>query len=95
MGMQLLFMAFLNLSGKQIQAIAIERDVISGINLFPLYFEVFDDCLVLQKKSLLNLYETKVKDIVKKLLTLDSDSEKYVFGKIVFLFLFLFSSLCF
>lgn len=29
----------------------------------------------LQKKSLLNLYETKVKDIVKKLLTLDSDSE--------------------
>lgn len=29
----------------------------------------------LQKKSLLNLYETKVKDIVKKLLTLDGDSK--------------------
>ncbi|RDX71769.1 Ribulose-1,5 bisphosphate carboxylase/oxygenase large subunit N-methyltransferase, chloroplastic, partial [Mucuna pruriens] len=29
----------------------------------------------LQKKSLLSLYETKVKDLVKKLLTLDGDSE--------------------
>ncbi|XP_027188085.1 uncharacterized protein [Cicer arietinum] len=32
----------------------------------------------LQKKSLVNLYETKVKDLVKKLLTLDGDSETEV-----------------
>ena len=86
-------MAFFNLLQTNLvyfMGIGIERDVISGINLFPLYLAVFDDCLVLQKKSLLNLYETKVKDIVKKLLTLDGDSEMYVLGKIVF-----FSSLCF
>ncbi|KOM37173.1 hypothetical protein LR48_Vigan03g055400 [Vigna angularis] len=36
----------------------------------------------LQKKSLLSLYETKVKDIVKKLLTLDGNSEMY--GEVCF-----------
>ncbi|WVZ07605.1 hypothetical protein V8G54_020951 [Vigna mungo] len=36
----------------------------------------------LQKKSLLSLYETKVKDIVKELLTLDGNSEMY--GEVCF-----------
>ena len=56
-----------------------------------LFNTMFDNCIILQKKSLLSLYETKVKDIVKKLLTLDGNSEMYVLGKIVLLLI----SLCF
>jgi hypothetical protein len=61
----------------------IEPDVISGINLLSSYLGVFENGLILQKKSLLNLYETKVKDLVKKLWT-DGNLEMYVLGKIVF-----------
>ena len=59
--------------------------------LATLFNSIFDNRFILQKKSLLSLYESKVKDIVKKLLTLDGNSEMYVLGKIVFLWI----SLCF
>lgn len=59
--------------------------------LATLFNSIFDNRFILQKKSLLSLYESKVKDIVKKLLTLDGNSEMYVLGKIVFLLI----SLCF
>lgn len=33
---------------------------------------------MLQKQNLLTLYDDKVKDLVKKLLVLDGDSERYL-----------------
>lgn len=39
---------------------------------------ICDKWLIFQKKNLLLLYDTKVKDLVKKLLTLDKDLEMYV-----------------
>lgn len=38
-----------------------------------------DSIIVLQKKDLLTVYEDKVKDLVKKLLVLDGDSERCIF----------------
>lgn len=52
---------------------------------------------MLQKQNLLTLYDDKVKDLVKKLLVLDGDSERYLQSCLFFLLLksrniFIFSS---
>lgn len=60
-----------------------EPDVNYASSFFLSHLIAYANWLVLQKKSLLSLYDTKVKALVKKLLTLSGYSETYVLGDLI------------